>query len=229
MIKTITLKNVGKKFSSPLKTISVLNEVSLTIRRGSMIIIFGPSGSGKSTLLSLMGCIELPTEGEIYYDNLKISTTSPKDRVTIRKDNFSFIFQNFALIDGLTITENLDHNLLIHGRKDPEKRFNIISNILSKLKLTNRADYFPYELSGGEKQRIAFARAITTKPSFIFADEPTGRLDLKNAIDTLKLLMNCTQESDSGIVIFTHDSRIDFLQKKIELYLLEYGRIKALY
>ena len=227
LINKVKLLNVCKEFQTPSQDVKVLDGIDLEIQAGDKVVIVGPSGCGKSTLFSLIGAIDLPTRGEIWFNDLKISDTSPQDRINLRKRNFGFIFQNFALIKYLTVKENLDHTLQIGGIKGIEKRHFRISSVLEEVNLLNRTDYFPSELSGGEKQKIAFARAVLTNPSIILADEPSGRLDFENATDLWEIMLNKVKEQI--LIVFTHDFRYDFLDAEISLFFLNYGKLKALF
>ncbi|NHJ02377.1 MAG: ABC transporter ATP-binding protein [Candidatus Heimdallarchaeota archaeon] len=228
MIHTIELRNISKTFNPGGNLIYALHGINLKIKQGDQIIIVGPSGSGKSTLLSLIGAIDIPSQGEIYFNDQSLSNMSVQDRYLLRRKYIGFVFQNFALIKNLTVEENLDHMLLIHGIKDLKTRRKKISTILETINLTNRSRYFPKELSGGEKQRIAIARALITDPQITLVDEPTGRLDFENATEIWNLLTQLINDTKHILVIFTHETRIDLSQSSADLYLLEYGNLRMI-
>lgn len=228
LIESIKLKNVCKSFNVDSTQIDALFAIDLTINQGDIIVFFGPSGSGKSTLFSIIGAIESPTTGEILFDEQNLQKLSMNERILLRKINFGFVFQNFALINWLTIEENLTYYLLLKGIKDPQEQENRISYLLSSFNLETRKSMFPPDLSAGEKQRIAIARALVNDPPFILADEPTGRLDYDNARLIWDLLIKYSKTTSKTLIVFTHDSRLDFLDNNIQKYLLEYGHLKQI-
>ncbi|MHA1228770.1 MAG: ABC transporter ATP-binding protein [Candidatus Hodarchaeales archaeon] len=228
MIDSITLKGVHKFFQLNSTCISALSDINLTIQLGDTSVIFGPSGSGKSTLLSLIGAIELASKGEVLFGELNVRELSKTQRTILRKDKFGFIFQNFALIDWLSVEENITYYLLLKGIKDKKLRCKRINHLLSSFHLESRRDTFLSNLSGGEKQRLAIARALVNDPPIILADEPTGRLDYDNARSTWEILSNYAKKTDKTLIVFTHDSRIDFSGSSIKKYLLFYGHLRSI-
>lgn len=198
----IELKDITKVFRNKDVDTKALYNISVSIGEGEFISIMGPSGCGKTTLLNIIGLIDTPNFGQYYLDNLLVSDLSEKERTGIRKNNFSFVFQSFNLIDDLTIWENIELPLIyqkIEGKERKEK----VNEIIEKFNLRHRADFFPYELSGGQQQKAAIARAIISNPRIILADEPTGNLDSTHGEEIIQLLTRLN-ESGTTIVMVTH-------------------------
>ena len=179
-----------------------LNGVNIEVEDGEFIAIMGPSGCGKSTLLNILGLLDSPTEGKYWLNNEEVGHLKERDRTAYRKGRIGFVFQNFNLIDELTVEENVDLQLKYLGVGKAERKERVLE-ILRKVKLSHRAKHYPHQLSGGQQQRVAIARAVVGKPSIILADEPTGNLDSKNGMEVMQLLSELNEEGTT-IVMVTH-------------------------
>lgn len=165
-------------------------------RKGEM------AGCGKSTLLNILGLLDSPTEGKYWLNNEEVGHLKERERTAYRKGRIGFVFQNFNLIDELTVEENVDLQLKYLGVGKAERKERVL-DILRKVKLSHRAKHYPHQLSGGQQQRVAIARAVVGKPSIILADEPTGNLDSKNGMEVMQLLSELNEEGTT-IVMVTH-------------------------
>ncbi|MFK7864521.1 MAG: ABC transporter ATP-binding protein [Pseudohongiellaceae bacterium] len=198
----ITLKNLSKVYRTAYMETTALNSINIQVEKGEFVAMMGPSGCGKSTLLNVIGMIDSPTSGEYYFDGEEIAQRSENDLVDLRKQNIGFIFQNFNLIDDLSVQENVDLPLLYLGLPKKE-RAEKVEKALALVGLENRAKHKPQELSGGQQQRVAVARSVVGEPKLILADEPTGNLDTKNGDDVMNML-NRLKESGTTILMVTH-------------------------
>lgn len=202
----IRLVDVTKIYSLPSGDVVALDHVSLDIEAGDFIAIMGPSGSGKSTLLNLLGCLDVPTEGEVYIAGRSIKEMTDDDLTDLRRDALGFIFQQFNLIPLLTVRENVEYPLVLKlkcrdcwGRSDELlRRVGLEDHMMS---------HKPSELSGGQQQRVAIARALINDPRIILCDEPTGNLDTKTGTLIMELLSEVNQQGKT-IIMVTHDPRI---------------------
>ena len=199
MIRTENLTRIFR--TEEVETIA-LNGVNIEVEDGEFIAIMGPSGCGKSTLLNILGLLDSPTEGKYWLNNEEVGHLKERDRTAYRKGRIGFVFQNFNLIDELTVEENVDLQLKYLGVGKAERKERVLE-ILRKVKLSHRAKYYPHQLSGGQQQRVAIARAVVGKPSIILADEPTGNLDSKNGMEVMQLLSELNEEGTT-IVMVTH-------------------------
>ncbi|MDQ3634853.1 MAG: ABC transporter ATP-binding protein [Acidobacteriota bacterium] len=198
----IILQNVTKTVQSGTEDLTILDDVSLEIPSGQFVSVTGASGSGKSTLLGLIAGLDAPTSGEIIIDNENIVSMSEDDLAETRSKKIGFIFQSFHLIPSLTAYENVLIPMEILGKKDARER---AEKLLEDVELTNRGHHYPSELSGGEQQRIAIARAFANKPKILLADEPTGNLDSNNGNHIFDLMTNLHDRSEVTLVLVTHD------------------------
>jgi putative ABC transport system ATP-binding protein len=201
----LKLHKVSKSFATSSGALSILEEISLCVMPGEKVAIIGPSGSGKSTLLSLLGLLDTPTQGEICIDGEDISTLTENEMAKFRNENIGFIFQSFELISPFTVSENILAPLEIGNKKTSKES---LTDILTEVKMLERADALPHTLSGGEKQRVSIARALIHKPKLILADEPTGSLDRDTGERVLKLLLKSVQDYGATLIIITHDESI---------------------
>lgn len=202
MIKT---ENLSMLFTTEDVQTKALNEVSLEIKKGEFVAIMGPSGCGKSTLLNILGTLDSPTSGKYYFDDKEIDKMSESQLTTFRKGNIGFVFQNFNLIDELTVYENVELPLVyLNGKKSERKKK--VMEVLERMNIAHRAGHFPQQLSGGQQQRVAIARAVVTDCPLILADEPTGNLDSTNGIEVMELLRELNNQGTT-IVIVTHSQR----------------------
>lgn len=198
----IELKDISKVFRNKDIDTKALYNINLSITDGEFISIMGPSGCGKTTLLNIIGLIDSSNSGQYFLDNQLVSEMSERERTTIRKKNFSFVFQSFNLIDDLTIWENIELPL-IYQKVSPDERKARVDEIIEKFNLKHRSDFFPNELSGGQQQRAAIARAIISNPRIILADEPTGNLDSTHGEEIIQLLTRLN-ENGTTIIMVTH-------------------------
>ena len=199
MIRTENLTRIFR--TEEVETIA-LNGVNIDVKDGEFVAIMGPSGCGKSTLLNILGLLDTPTEGKYWLGDEEVGHLKERERTAYRKGRIGFVFQNFNLIDELTVEENIDLQLKYLGIGKAERKERVLE-ILRKVKLSHRAKHYPHQLSGGQQQRVAIARAVVGKPSIILADEPTGNLDSKNGMEVMQLLSELNEEGTT-IVMVTH-------------------------
>ena len=199
MIRTENLTRIFR--TEEIETIA-LNGVNIDVKDGEFVAIMGPSGCGKSTLLNILGLLDTPTEGKYWLGDEEVGHLKERERTAYRKGRIGFVFQNFNLIDELTVEENIDLQLKYLGIGKAERKERVL-DILRKVKLSHRAKHYPHQLSGGQQQRVAIARAVVGKPSIILADEPTGNLDSKNGLEVMQLLSELNEEGTT-IVMVTH-------------------------
>ena len=181
-----------------------LDGVDLDVARGSFVSVMGPSGSGKSTLLHLLGGLDTPNEGEVLLDGEALSSMDDRARTLARRHRIGFIFQAFNLVPVLTAGENVALPAVIDGER-PEAYEERLRNVLDLVNLLDRRDQLPSELSGGEQQRVAAARALFVEPDVLLADEPTGNLDSKSGLELLSVLKRSQQDRGQTVVLVTHD------------------------
>ena len=206
----ITAKNIRKSFGD----LEVLKGVDLKVTNGEIVSIVGPSGAGKTTLLQILGTLDKPNEGEVLVDGINFSKLGEKQLAEFRNKHIGFIFQFHQLLPEFTALENVMIPALI-GRKDKKKSEEKAKEILAYLQLSDRMEHKPNELSGGEKQRVAVARALINEPSLILADEPSGSLDSKNRDELHKLLFDLRDKFGLTIVIVTHDKELAALSDRV--------------
>ena len=199
MIKII---NLTKIFRTESVQTTALNEVSLEISQGEFVAIMGPSGCGKSTLLNMIGLLDNPTSGELWFMDQEVSRYSENDRTDLRNGNLGFVFQSFNLIDELSVFENVELPLLYAGVSTRE-RVKRVNEALERMQIAHRTEHYPQQLSGGQQQRVAIARAIVTNPRIILADEPTGNLDSTNGNEVMNLLKELNHDG-ATVVMVTH-------------------------
>ncbi len=198
----IELIDIGKVFKNKDVETKALSNINLTVSQGEFISIMGPSGCGKSSLLNIIGLIDSPTSGMYLLNRKLVSNITERDRTSQRKNNFAFIFQSFNLIDDLTVLENIELPLVY--QKIPQvERLRSVNEVLERFNLKHRAGYFPNELSGGQQQLVAVARAVIARPKVILADEPTGNLDSTHGEDIIQELVKLN-ESGTTIIMVTH-------------------------
>lgn len=203
MIK-LTAKNLCKSFWSEKKELKVLNQININFNKGESNAIVGVSGSGKSTLMHLLGGLDVPSSGSVFFDENDIFKLKQAAKEKFLNSNLGFVFQFHYLIKELTVLENIMLMGLIKGedKSECEKRAN---ELLKKVGILEKAHSYPTQLSGGQQQRVAILRAIFNKPSFLLADEPTGDLDADNAKAIVDLLLDCQKEWGMGLIICSHD------------------------
>ena len=199
----IETRHITKKVETSEGELQILQPISFNVKGGESIAIVGASGSGKSTLLSLLAGLDQVSEGEIYLDGEGLHQMDEEQRARLRGEKVGFIFQSFMLVQSLTAMENIMLPAQIAGEKHAREQ---ALQSLELVGLSHRASHFPNQLSGGEQQRVAIARAFITQPKILFADEPTGNLDAENGEKVENLLFSLNQESDTTLVLVTHDS-----------------------
>lgn len=184
-----------------------LNGVSMTINDGEFTALVGPSGSGKTTLLQLIGCLDQPTSGQVVINGQDATKLNRNQRADLRKGAIGFVFQFFALIPTLTAYENVEMPLLLNGKNATERKKRVME-LLESVDMADRARHRPDQLSGGEQQRVAVARALSTNPSMILADEPTANLDTENGKQIMEIMARINKEIGTTVVFATHDPRV---------------------
>jgi len=199
MIKTFNLKKIFR--TNEIET-TALNNVNLEISEGEFIAIMGASGCGKTTLLNILGLLDYSSFGKYFFNGQEVNKLSEREKTNIRKNNIGYIFQSFNLIDELTVHENIELPLL-YLKINAQKRKLQVYEILEKMNLMNKKKFFPKQLSGGQQQMVAVARAIVSKPKLLLADEPTGNLDSLNGYEIIKTLKLLNEEGTT-IVMVTH-------------------------
>lgn len=198
----ILLEKITKVYRTDEIETNALNEVSFEIKKGEFVSIMGPSGCGKSTLLNVIGMLDRAESGKYLFLDNEITSLKEKKRSEIRKENIGFVFQNFNLIDELTVFENIELPLLYSGVSTSERK-KLVDEIVERIGIAHRAKHFPQQLSGGQQQRVAVARALVTKPALILADEPTGNLDSSHGNEVMELLCELNEEGTT-IIMVTH-------------------------
>ncbi len=204
--EVVKLKNISKKFDMPGKEISVLKNVDLIINKGELISLTGPSGSGKSTLLHIIALLDKPTSGEVFFKNKSFSEAKESQKDLVRKKGISIIYQQNNLLSDFTALENVSIPLLNNGYSLKES-IKKATKTLASVNLSNRANHFPSELSGGEQQRVAVARALITEPDIILADEPTGSLDRETSDEIFSLFLKLKTKK-RAILYATHNREL---------------------
>ena len=198
----ITTNDLTKIFRTDEVETTALNKVSLEVQKGEFVAVMGPSGCGKSTLLNIVGLLDNPTDGELFFDGTEVSKFKERQRTNLRKGNIGFVFQSFNLIDELTVYENVELPLLYMNVSGAERKKKV-GEVLDRMKISHRKKHFPQQLSGGQQQRVAISRAVVTNPKLILADEPTGNLDSANGEEVMNLLTELNTEGTT-IVMVTH-------------------------
>ena len=220
--KIIVLENVEKRFHTGRETVHAVNNCSLTINEGEFVAIVGPSGSGKTTLLNLISGLSFVSEGKIKINGKNLHALSESERALLRRHEIGIIFQFYNLHEGLTAQENVELPMLINGVSLRERRKKA-KQLLELVGLSNRAKNLPYELSGGEKQRVGIARALANDPKIILADEPTGDLDHEIGAKIMDILVDLNKKLEITILMVTHD--LSLIREGFRLLKLEDGKI----
>jgi len=220
MAKILNVHNLEKTYSSGDRKLTVLHDISFDIEERETFAIVGPSGSGKTTLLGLCAGLDRPDSGNINLCGSDIGGLTEDERAVLRNRNIGFVFQDFQLLPTLTALENVAVPLELQGAGNASK---VGRELLEKVGLGDRIHHYPSQLSGGEQQRVAVARAFSNSPSILFADEPTGNLDAETGEKVIELLFNLNKESGTTLVIVTHD--LELAQKTGRILKLKGGRI----
>jgi len=200
----IKITDLVKVYRTEEVETTALNKLSLEVNKGEFVSIMGASGCGKSTLLNIIGLLDAPNDGSYLFDGTEVSKFNEKQRAGLRKSTIGFVFQNFNLIDELSVYENVELPLIFNKVKSSERKKRV-TEILERIGIAHRAKHFPLQLSGGQQQRVAVARALVTNPKLILADEPTGNLDSKSGNDVMELLTEL-HASGATIIMVTHSS-----------------------
>ena len=218
----LTIRNVHKTFGRGEGAVKALNGINLTIEKGKFTAIIGASGSGKTTLLNMMGGMDIPDEGEVIVDGVNLSGLKEKELAVFRRNKVGFVYQSFNLVPTLTVKENILFPLSLAG-STPDRAF--FKEITELLRLEERLNAYPHELSGGGQQRVAIARALIAKPSILLADEPTGNLDSKSGQNVLGLLKMSVETYHQTLVMITHN--LEIAQMADRVVRIEDGQILA--
>jgi putative ABC transport system ATP-binding protein len=220
-LPAVKAENLTKTYGEGETEVQALRDVSFDIPSGEFVVVLGPSGSGKTTLLNQLGALEDPTSGSVQSDGIELNGLDERERTNYRLNSVGFVFQFFNLIPTLTAAENVALIAeLIDGNTEERTR-----KVLAEVGLTDRADHFPGQLSGGEQQRVSIARGLVKDPPLLLCDEPTGSLDVETGIQILKLLSDVTSSGDRSVFAVTHNSIIaEMANRVIEL---RDGRIVA--
>ena len=209
-----------KEYKTSSGAVNALNGVDLSIEKGLFYAIIGRSGSGKSTLLHVLSGLDRPTSGKVLIDGVDMFSFSDEKMAIFRRRSMGFVFQQFNLLDEYSVLNNICMPLRLDGRK-PDETF--LAEVTKMLGIEEKLKKYPYELSGGEQQRVAIARSSLAKPHIIFADEPTGNLDKKAGEDTLNLLSSCAARFGQTLIIVTHD--LEIAKKADRIIKIEDGKI----
>ena len=220
-MKILQTENLKKYYKTGENVVKAVDGVNLEVERGEYLAIVGKSGSGKSTLLHLIGGLEKPTEGEIYYSGKPLSKKTQEQLTIFRRRNVGFVFQSYNLVPILNVHENIVLQLELDGEKIEN---DFVNDIIFALDLQDKIDSLPNQLSGGQQQRVAIARALITKPQIILADEPTGNLDSQTSADVMGLLKSMIHRLNQTLIMITHNEEIAQVADRI--IQLEDGRIQ---
>lgn len=220
MTKILKVNQLGKTYTSGSKELTVLDNINFELEEGTSLAIVGPSGSGKTTLLGLCAGLDKPDIGSVELCGWDLNTLTEDERARLRNEEVGFIFQDFQLLPTLTALENVSVPLELKGEKGAAK---IALELLVKVGLGERSHHYPSQLSGGEKQRVAMARAFSNNPSILFADEPTGNLDEETGEKVIKLLFDLNKEAGTTLVIVSHD--LELARKNEHILRLKGGKI----
>jgi len=205
--KLISVKDVSKVFKVGEENFTALRDINLEIDSGSFMSFVGPSGSGKTTILNLIGGLDVPTAGNIFFKNTKLSAMNRNQMAQYRRKNIGFIFQTYNLLPVYSVYENILFPLLLNGSKEKDVRERVM-NIINKVGLSDQVKKRPSQLSGGQCQRVAIARALVKDPLLILADEPTANLDSKNSLQILELMSELNKQYKAAVVFSTHDEKV---------------------
>ena len=223
MDSVITANNISKIYQNGDHPFYALKNVSISIPKGKLVILKGPSGSGKTTLLNILSSLDMPSEGEVIWDGVKLSDVGESEHEYLRRMKIGFVFQSVALIPIMNAYENVEFALRLTDKKKIDDAR--IKEVLKFVGMEERMMHMPGQMSGGEQQRIAIARAIVNHPMVLFADEPTAALDTKNGLSVIKLFKELVRSENTTVVMTTHDPNL--MEMADELYELKDGEIIA--
>jgi len=219
----LRLQAVRKSYMKAQRSVEALRGVDLTIDKGEFLALVGPSGSGKTTLLNIVGCLDLPTSGRVFYDGRELGRMTESELSNYRKMNISFIFQSYNLIPVLTVQENVELPMVIERRFSHGEMRRRAREIIEAVGLGQMADRFPRELSGGQEQRVAIARALVKNPIVVLADEPTANLDSRMAEEIMSLMEAMNRERQTTFIFSTHDALVQKHARRV--IVLHDGRV----
>jgi putative ABC transport system ATP-binding protein len=200
----IRLKGVTKVYGSGKAKVRALDGIDLSVNEGDFVAIMGPSGSGKSTAMNIIGCLDVPTEGEYLFMGVNVKALTRNQRALLRRNFLGFVFQGYNLLARTSAVENVELPLIYRGMGRGERR-DLALRALERVRLRHRANHTPNELSGGQQQRVAIARAIVTEPYVLLADEPTGNVDSRTSREIMELLTGLNREQGITILMVTHE------------------------
>ncbi len=220
IIKTL---NLEKTYSENGIPVHALRGINITIGKGDYAVIAGPSGSGKTTLLNLLGALDKPTKGEIFFENENLAHKSKKELADLRLRKLGFVFQSYNLIPVLTALENIEFSMMLLNIPEKERHAKALS-LMKELEIDNLADKKPNEMSGGQQQRVAVSRAIVNNPTVVLADEPTANLDSKTGSNLLDLMEKMNSEKNITFIFSSHDKQV--IERGKRLIILKDGRIE---
>ncbi len=219
----IELSNVSIIYELGETSIQALADINLDIEQQTFVSFVGPSGSGKTTLLNLIGCLDKPSNGEIKVNNVRVNEFNRKDAAVFRGTNIGFIFQNFNLLPVLTVYENVEYPLIMVQNIPEKERRDRVLKYLDAVGMTDQKDKYPSQISGGQKQRAAVARALVSDPKLVLADEPTANLDHKSAFMVIELMRQMQRDLNTAFIFSTHDPKI--VKEAEIIYTLEDGKL----
>lgn len=219
---SVQLKNIKKIYPLGRTEVHALRGVDLSIAKGEFFVIAGPSGSGKSTLLNIIGCLDYPTDGEVWLEDMLVSEQSEAQLNGIRLRHIGFVFQSFNLISVLNVYENIELPLLVRRDIAPDERSKRVKSMMDMVGLTKQFRQKPYELSGGQQQRVAIARALVTGPKIVLADEPTANLDSKTGVEIVQMMHSINREAGTTFIFSSHDPKV--IQNAGRVLYMEDGR-----
>ena len=226
LMSVVRIEHVYKDYLLGDQKVQALKDITLAFEPGVFLAIAGPSGSGKTTLLNLIGCIDVPTSGKIYINDMDISGKTPDELADLRNRTIGFIFQTFNLLPVLSAAENVEYPLLQRKDVSPKERKKRVDYFLDIVGLSRYAEHRPNQLSGGQRQRVAIARALAILPSIVLADEPTANLDHKTGEEILSLMKQINRAFNTTFIFSTHDKRV--IAKADRLVRVEDGQISIL-
>lgn len=218
----IRTEKLNKTYDGSAVPVHATNDVTLNFEKGEFTALIGPSGCGKTTLLNLIGGLDKPTSGEVFVEDIKLSSFSERQLIDFRLKNIGFVFQAYNLIPVLTARENIEFIMHLQG-VDKLKRTERVKELLERVGLLDKMDQRPSALSGGEQQRVAVARALASKPKFVLADEPTANLDSASTTNLLDIMLRLNKEDNITFIFSTHDSRV--MKRARRLITLDDGRV----
>ena len=213
----ISAKNLTKIFRTGEVETTALSNVNMELQKGEFVAIMGPSGCGKSTFLHIAGMLDSPSAGEYYFMGEEVSKYTEKKRARLRKGNIGFVFQSFNLIDELTVFENIELPLLYLGLSAGERKKRVY-DILEQLRIMPRKNHYPQQISGGQQQQVAVARAVISNPRIILADEPTGNLDSVHGDEVMKILVELNEQGTTIVMVTHSPAYADYASRVIHLF-----------